>query len=197
MTRPATPRAVQAAGRLRSCEMTRAQFHALSAARLDRTPLTARLTRVKRAAPPLPISENAHASASRRQASAKGVSSRIGGGVLLGLSELAEPNASTRFRRRLMREPQTRRQPSPCGRADIRGGRSPTANSGRGRHAVSSRDHVATPPRKSLPLRVSDLSALPQGEGWESLGALSTSRCAYRRCASPGIRESSPRESRH
>src|SRR5690348_1816290 len=29
-----------------------------------------------------------------------------------------------------------------------------------------SRGEVATPPRKSLPLRVSDLSALPQGEGW-------------------------------
>src|SRR5579872_1121321 len=30
----------------------------------------------------------------------------------------------------------------------------------------SSPGKVVTPPRKSLPLRVSDLSALPQGEGW-------------------------------
>jgi hypothetical protein len=32
---------------------------------------------------------------------------------------------------------------------------------------------VVTPPRKSQPLRASDLSALPQGEGWESVAALS------------------------
>src|SRR5258708_12781802 len=62
--------------------------------------------------------------------------------------------------------PPTRRQPSPCGRADIRRGRSPTANSGRGNHAGSSHGEVVTPPRKSLSLRASDLSALPQGEGW-------------------------------
>ena len=39
---------------------------------------------------------------------------------------------------------------------------------------------MVTPPRKSLPLRASDLSALPQGEGWQSVPAPLTSRSACR-----------------
>src|SRR3984893_6574218 len=65
-------------------------------------------------------------------------------------------------------------------------GRSPTANSGRGNHAGGSHGEVVTPPRKSLPLRASDLSALPQGEGWAFVAAASRPRSAYRPFTSRG-----------
>src|SRR5579871_6206367 len=61
--------------------------------------------------------------------------------------------------------PATRRQPSPCGMAEFAEPKA-TANSGRGSHLGNRNSEVATPPRKSLPLRASDLSALPQAEGW-------------------------------
>ena len=54
-------------------------------------------------------------------------------------------------------------------------------------YSARSRDgEVVTPPRKSLPLRAIDLSALPQGEGWAAFVApLSRSGPPYQPLANP------------